>query len=150
MTPRSIIGIDAILPELRGRDAAAVFGELCEPLAHSTGVPLAELVASLEEREALASTAVGDGVAMPHGVHPGVDRVAASFGRSREGLPFDAPDGTSVHFFVALVRPPDAVNVHLKALARWSRILVSSEVRRALLEAPDAEAMLRILNDASS
>jgi PTS system nitrogen regulatory IIA component len=127
-----IVGIDAIIPELRGRETAAVFAELCEPLARSTGVPLAELVASLEEREALASTAVGDGVAMPHGVHAGSHRVAASFGRSREGLPFDA------------------VNAHLKALARWSRILVSSEVRRALLDAPDADAILRILNDASS
>lgn len=138
---------DAIIAELAGTDTESVFTELCAPIARSEGVPVDALVAALLEREQLASTAVGHGVAMPHGVHPGLQRVVACFGRSRVGLQFGAPDGVPVRLFVALVRPPDAASTHLKALAKWSQLLASDEVRGALLVAPTADDIRRVLDE---
>jgi PTS system nitrogen regulatory IIA component len=137
---------DAIVPDLVGRDAAAIFAELCAPLAAATGVPSAELVAALAEREALASTAVGNGVAIPHGTHPGLARIVACLGRSRGGVPFGAPDGAPVMLFVALLRPVEVAGAHLKALARVSQLLGNEDVRAELLAAPTAEQMQAILD----
>jgi len=145
MTVFQLFHADAIVADLTGNDAQTVFAELCAPLARSEAIPVAELVAALAEREALASTALGNGVAIPHGVHPALTRIVASFGRSRAGVPFASPDGEPVHLFVALVRPPEATSAHLKALARVSHLLASAPVRAALLAAHTAEDIQRIL-----
>jgi nitrogen PTS system EIIA component len=138
---------DAIVPDLVGRDATAIFAELCAPLAASEDVPLDELVRGLAEREALASTAVGNGVAIPHGTHPRIRRIVTSFGRSRTGVELAAPDGAPVHLFVALLRPPEAAGAHLKAMARISGALGDEHVRAALLAAATIEDIERILAD---
>jgi mannitol/fructose-specific phosphotransferase system IIA component (Ntr-type) len=148
MTTPLNLAPEAILADLVGTDAVEVFHELCAPLARTERVPLEALVSALVEREQLASTAVGHGVAIPHGVHPDLGRVAAAFGRSRAGLDFAAPDGQPVHLFVVLVRPPDAASSHLKALARWGQILSNESTRQALLAAQTADDMRRILDAA--
>lgn len=145
MTLVELFRPDAIIAELTGWDTPTVFAELCTPLARSEGVPVAELVTALAEREALASTGVGNGVAIPHGVHPGLTRTVASFGRSRAGIPFAAPDGAPVHLFIALVRPPEAAGGHLTALARISHLLGNPSVRAALLAAATTDEIQRIL-----
>lgn len=142
------VQLDAIVPELVGRDAAAIFAELCAPLEATTGVPADELQAALAEREAVAPTALGHGIAIPHGVHASLTRTAIVLGRSRAGLDFAAPDGAPVHLFVALLRPPDATDDHLEQLARISRLLVDGSRRAALLGAADAAAIARIVDDA--
>lgn len=136
---------DAIVAELTGTDAPSVFAELCAPLVVPTGLACDELVATLSEREALASTGLGSGVAIPHGVHPGLSRIFTSFGRAPMGVPFGAPDGQPVRLFVALLRPADAAGAHLKALARWGQVLGNPDVRAALLAAASAEDVARVL-----
>jgi mannitol/fructose-specific phosphotransferase system IIA component (Ntr-type) len=148
MTTPLSLAPDAIVAELAGADAVEVFTELCTPLSRSEGVAVEALVGALIEREELASTAVGHGVAIPHGVHEGLTRVAACFGRSRMGLDLGAPDGQPVHLFVALVRPPEAASSHLKALARWGQLLSNESTRAALLAATTADEMRSILDAA--
>ena len=145
MTLEELLHPAAIVPELHGTDVAEVFAELCAPLARSEGIAAGELVTALLEREAVASTALGDGLAIPHGVHPGLTRIVASLGRSRGGVALDALDGRPVHLFVALLRPPDAPELHLEALARFSRALGVASVRDALVGAASAEAIAAIL-----
>jgi nitrogen PTS system EIIA component len=147
MNLTELLPVEMILADLEGTTADALFVELCTPLAGVVGIPAVELAQALAEREALASTALGSGIAVPHGVHPGLDRVVASFGRARTGVAFDAPDGEPVHFFVALLRPPEAVGAHLTALARVGQLLGHASVREALLAAPDAAAMHRIIRE---
>ncbi|HWB74956.1 MAG TPA: PTS sugar transporter subunit IIA [Nannocystaceae bacterium] len=141
---------DAIIADLTGTDATSLFAELCAPLAATVGVAASALAAALAEREALAPTALGGGVAMPHGVHPQLSRIVASFGRSIRGVDFGAPDGKPVHLFVALIRPSEDNGLHLKALARYSGVLSSATARDALLAAPDSAAILRIVHERSS
>ncbi|MBL8948250.1 MAG: PTS sugar transporter subunit IIA [Myxococcales bacterium] len=136
---------DAIIVDLVGDDVPTVFAELCAPMARATGLAADELVAALQEREALASTAIGHGLAIPHGVHPQLGRIVGALGRSRAGLSMGAPDGAAVHLFVALIRPPDGSHAHLKALARVSGLLAHAPTREALIGAKDAADIQAIL-----
>ncbi|MBC7976285.1 MAG: PTS sugar transporter subunit IIA [Myxococcales bacterium] len=147
MTLTELLPARAILADLQGHSREELFAELCGPVSRETGIPVAELADALAEREQLASTALGSGIAVPHGVHAGLDRVVACFARARAGIEFGAPDGEPVQFFVALLRPPDAAASHLKALARVSQLLSNVAVREQLLSAPDAEAIHRIVRE---
>ena len=77
----------------------------------------------LLEREKLGSTGIGDGIAIPHGKIAGLDEMVVAFGRSREGIDFEAMDGKPVHLFFLLMAPENSAGQHLKALAKISRML---------------------------
>jgi PTS system nitrogen regulatory IIA component len=96
------------------------------------------LVEVLREREKLGSTGIGEGVAIPHGKLPGMTQLLATFGVSRQGLDFEAIDGKPTHLFFALVAPENSAGVHLKALARISRLFKNPRFRASILEAPSA------------
>lgn len=104
----------------------------------------------LEAREALASTGVGDGVAIPHGRVPGLDRFIGALAIRRTGVAFDAIDGRPASIFFALIGPEKAAGEHLKCLARISRVLRDEAVRNRLMQAADAEQALRIVLDTDS
>src|SRR5437763_15053810 len=103
------------------------------------------LIKSLEDRELLNSTALGDGVAIPHGKLPGLKRVLAAFGRSLAGVDFQSLDGKPTHLFFLLVAPEDSAGAHLKALARISRLLKEETFRRRLMEAPSARELFETI-----
>ena len=89
----------------------------------------------LQQREKLGSTGIGDGVAIPHGKVPDLSELVVAFGRSREGISFDAIDGKPAHLFFLLLAPENSTGQHLKALARISRMLKTPDFRRKLLDA---------------
>jgi nitrogen PTS system EIIA component len=91
--------------------------------------------AMLMAREGLGSTGIGDGIAIPHGKMPGLSEPLIAFGRSSEGIPFDSLDGKPAHLFFVIIAPESSTGVHLKILARLSRILKDSEFRSRLLQA---------------
>ena len=95
----------------------------------------------LTEREQLATTGIGDAVAIPHGKSDQLDSIKGSVAISRSGVGFDAVDGQPVRIFVALLAPLASTGDHLKALARVSRILKDPQVRERLLEATSAEEL---------
>lgn len=101
-----------------------------------------------EEREALASTGVGSGVAIPHGRLSGVSRLMAAVGVAKRGVDFDAIDGRPAHILVAVLGPERQTGEHLKALARFSRLLRDENVRARLLAArTNAEAFQILLGE---
>jgi PTS system nitrogen regulatory IIA component len=99
----------------------------------------------LGEREALASTGVGDGVAIPHGRLPGLDHFVAALAIRKEGVPFDAIDGRPASIFFAVVGPERASGEHLKCLARIGRVLRDDGVRMRLLQAEQPADALAIV-----
>jgi PTS system nitrogen regulatory IIA component len=101
----------------------------------------------LLEREKLGSTGVGDGVAIPHGKVKGLAEIVLLFGRSLEGVDFNALDGKKSHIFFLLVAPEDAFGLHLKLLGRISRLLKDPAVRKVLMESPDAAAIHEIIRE---
>ena len=88
----------------------------------------------LLEREAVGSTGVGNGVAIPHGKIEGLEDILLCFGRSRIGINFDAIDKREVYLFVLLISPAGKGGEYLQTLARVSKILKKSTNRNRLLD----------------
>jgi PTS system nitrogen regulatory IIA component len=140
-----------ITAELQATSKTGVLGELAELLARQQPlVDSATLKRVLEEREQLASTAIGDGIAIPHGKLDVVGQLVGALGRSRAGIEFDSIDGKPTHLVFMLVAPSNSTGVHLKALARLSRLFRDAEFRQRLLVADDAAGMYRIIADEDS
>ena len=95
------------------------------------------LTVALLKRERLMSTALADGVAIPHARLSGLSRTVAAFGRSRAGIDWDSQDGQPTHLFFVLVVPDDAQGAHLKLLAAASRLLHDPACRTRLMAASD-------------
>ena len=143
-----ILRPDCVIADLSGASVASVLAELARPVAAAAGLDAGLLAAGLSARERLGSTGVGEGVAVPHCKVPGLGALTAALGRSTGGVDFRALDGRPTRIFVALFAPERAGAEHLQALARASRLLKRPEFRKALLEAPDAAAMYRLIVDA--
>ena len=128
-----ILTPEAIAPEMQAGSKTAALEELAALVAglHSE-IDRARLVEVLVEREALGSTAIGEGIAIPHGKLSTVSGVIAAFGRSVRGLDFDSLDGHPTHLFFLLVAPEESAGIHLKALARVSRLLKEKSFRERL------------------
>ncbi|MFM8411408.1 MAG: PTS sugar transporter subunit IIA [Alphaproteobacteria bacterium] len=136
MTITDILAPERIVPELRATTKPAVLEELAGLLAEATGTDSAKLLVVLRERERLNSTAIGEGIAIPHGRLQGLKGVVAGFARSPAGVDFDSVDKQPTRLFFVLVAPDDAAAMHLKALARISRLLKDKDFRARLLELP--------------
>jgi PTS system nitrogen regulatory IIA component len=137
---------DSVIGALAAKDKPGVLGELCVPLCRRVpGVEVAKLTEVLLDRERLSSTGIGDGVAIPHGKMAGLAGLVAAFGVSKDGVDFDAIDGKPTHLFFALLAPENSAGVHLKALARISRLFKNASFRKAILEAADGKAIFDLI-----
>jgi PTS system nitrogen regulatory IIA component len=144
-----ILAEDLVLPALGGRSKGEVIEELADAVAerHRGEIDHDKLVQALEDREKLNSTALGEGVAIPHGKLPGLKRVVAAFGRSPGGVDFSSLDGKPTHLFFLLVAPEDSAGAHLKALARISRLLKDESFRQRLLGVTTAADLYRTIRE---
>jgi len=148
MKIEDILAQELVLADLAARSKTDVLVELATAVsAVHPELERERLVQALEDRERLNSTALGDGVAIPHGKLPGIKRVFAAFARSRQGVDFHSLDGGPTNLFFLLVAPEDSAGAHLKALARISRLLKDASFRTRLLEAPDAAALYDVIRD---
>lgn len=105
-----------------------------------------EVAAVLLERERLGSTGIGSGIAIPHGKLPGAKRIIACFGKSDAGIDFQSQDGEKAHLFFALIAPENAAGLHLKVLAKLSRLLKDKHFRESLLQAESSQEIFQIFS----
>ena len=141
-----ILLVENILPDLRATSKQAVMAELCQAMCRQRpDLNPDRLMEVLLERERLGSTGIGDGIAIPHGKLPNLDDLQLAFGRSPEGVDFDSLDGKPAHLFFLVVAPENSAGVHLKALARISRLLKSHAVRKELMQAKDAQEIFDVI-----
>ena len=139
---------DLVVPALDASDKDSVLRALAARVVRCrSDVDEGELVEALRQRERLSTTALADGIAVPHAKLPGLDGMVAALGRSIPGVHFDAHDGTRTHLFFLLIAPSDRPGDHLKTLAAVSRLLHDPRRRTELMEAADEAAMLRALGD---
>jgi PTS system nitrogen regulatory IIA component len=137
-----------VLPLLKGTTKETVLRELAEHMAaESPDIDANRLVDVLWERERLGSTAIGDGIAIPHGKLPGLQSVLGAFGRHPDGVDFQSLDGQPTRLFFLLVAPENSVGQHLKALARVSRLLKESAFRERLTHADTQEELYAIIRE---
>ena len=148
MRIEDILAPEMVVAELQSTTKAGVLDELASLVASQhPEVDRARLVDALDEREKLNSTALGEGVAIPHGKLPALRRVFAAFGRSSGGVDFQSIDGKLTHLFFLLVAPEESAGAHLKALARISRLLKDDGFRTRLRTATDAESLYRTIRE---
>ena len=132
---------DAIVPNLTARDKKGVLEQLVQPVAARTGTSTKDLVRVLMERERLGSTGIGGGIGIPHGKLKNLDALVLGVGLSRQGVDFESLDARPTHIFFLLITPENSTGLHLKILARISRILKNEPFKDKLMAAEDAEAV---------
>jgi len=142
----NILRVESIIPELKSQDKNGVIRELAEAVTHSEASLASDrLYEVLLEREKLGSTGIGSGVAIPHGKVPNLERIVAAFGRSHAGIDFDSQDGEPAHLFFVLVAPENTAGLHLKALAKLSRLLKDAQFRQKLMDVSSAEDIYKAI-----
>jgi PTS system nitrogen regulatory IIA component len=143
-----ILARDAIIVNLGVRTKREVLAEMAAALAKvEPKIAGDRLLEVLLEREALQSTGIGEGVAIPHGKLAGLDRLVATFARSHEGIDFESIDGQPTHHFFLLVVPEHSGGQYLKALARISRFFRDAAFRQNLSEGETLEDLIRAIEE---
>jgi len=143
----------ALSPDLKSETKESVIMELVDLLVDSEAIEKkdkAKVVEVLMAREALGSTAIGQGIAIPHGKCSFVSKLVGCLGISKKGVDFDSLDGEPAHIFFLLVAPIDSAGPHLKALARISRLLKEKYIRDNLLSSNDEKTILKIIRQEDS
>ncbi len=131
-----------VIEELQAKTKRDVLTELSSVFLQDIDADAEEMVSILLEREKLGSTGIGDGIAIPHGKMGSLKDLVVAFGRSTKGIDFNAMDGKPVHLFFLLMAPENSAGLHLKALAKISRMLKDPAFRKRLLGARSGEKML--------
>jgi PTS system nitrogen regulatory IIA component len=141
---------NCILPALKAQDKPAALRELAGLLAVGTKARPERLETLLIARERVASTAIGQGVAVPHCKLEGLPRTVACVGIHPKGLGFDTPGAEPVHIFFGLVSPPNLAGMHVGVLSRIVALMRDARLREALRRAPSAAAIRALLVEAES
>ena len=141
-----LLSHDRIVLDLTAGDRDAVLHRIAALLGGSDH-PAPELFDALQRRELGSSTALGDGVAIPHTRVDALDRPRAAFIATRRGVDFDAPDGAPVDLFFALLVPAHATSEHLAILAEIAECFGDAGMRDLLRQARSPERIIAILSD---
>jgi nitrogen PTS system EIIA component len=140
-----LIAPDAVIPALKVISKKQALQELAARAAALTGQNERSIVEVLMQREKLGSTAVGNGIAIPHGKLPKLERLFGMFARLGRPIDFEALDAQPVDLIFLLLAPEGAGADHLKALARVARLLRDPDVVHKLRASQDAEALYAVL-----
>lgn len=145
MTITDLVAPEAILPALKVNSKKQALQELATRAATLTGQDERVIFEVLLQREKLGTTAVGYGVAIPHGKLPKLDKLFGMFARLDRPIDFEAMDGEPVDLLFLLLAPEGAGADHLKALARVARLLRDQDIAKKLRASRDAEAIYSVL-----
>jgi PTS system nitrogen regulatory IIA component len=142
-----VLDKEAILIDLKSKDKIGILNELVDPAARITGIDHKEMVQVLMERERLGSTGIGGGIGIPHGKLKNLDKLVLGFGLSREGVDFESMDGRPTYIFFLLITPEHSTDLHLKLLARVSRLLKKEPLKEMLMKAKSADEVVSIIGE---
>ena len=145
MKLEDVLEIDMVLADLKSTSKESVIREMAGELAKKLGVDTEGLVRALMAREELKTTAVEEGVAVPHIRAKGIDQVRACFGRSTCGIDFKAKNGKPSHFFFLILAPENSAGEHLKILARIARLCKNGDFLKRLGKAGETKEIYQII-----
>jgi nitrogen PTS system EIIA component len=140
---------DAVTADLKAKNKEEVIDELVTLLVSAGAIEKkskAKIIEVIMAREALGSTAIGQGIAIPHGKSESVSKLVSGLGVSKKGIDFDSLDGEPAHIFFILIAPQDSAGPHLKALARVSRLLKDKYFRESLKSAKDSRDIAELVS----
>jgi len=147
MNIATILDTDAVIANLRAGSKKQVLQELSARAAKLTGLPEHRIFDTLQERERLGTTGVGQGIAIPHGKLDELGRLYGFFARLAKPVNFDSIDGQPVDLVFMLLAPELAGADHLKALAKVSRLLRDKTVCEKLRGSDGADSLFALLTE---
>ena len=150
MPLNDLVALNAIIPALKVNGKKQILQELAAKAAELSGQNERTIFEILVQREKLGSTGVGNGVAIPHGKLPKLNKLFGLFARLERPVDFEALDGQPVDLVFLLLAPEGAGADHLKALARVARVLRDPDTAKMLRESRDAEAIYAVLTRSST
>ena len=142
-----LLSPDAVVAHLKAANKKQVLQEMAHRAGQITRLPDRRIFETLLEREKLGSTGMGQGIAIPHGRVPGIQKMTGLFAQLDHPVDFDAMDDQPVDLVFLLLAPEDAGADHLKALARVSRLLRNQAVCEKLRGAPQAATLFALLTE---
>ena len=145
MPTPDLVSPNAIIPAMKVNGKKQALQEIAAKAAELTGQNEKAILEILLQREKLGSTGVGNGVAIPHGKLPKLNKLFGLFARLERPVDFESLDGQPVSLVFLLLAPEGAGADHLKALASVARVLRDPETARKLRESRDAEAIYAVL-----
>lgn len=137
-----------IIMNLKAKEKELILDEMLEQLIKAKKLDRkdkARIKRNLLEREAMGSTGIGYGIAIPHTKDKRVKKIICCCAISRKGVDFDSLDGEPVYILFMLLSPSNATGLHLKTLARISRLLKDRLFRQALLNCKTANDVLKVI-----
>ena len=140
-----ILPVSHIILDAEISSKKRLFECVAQLFAEQSGLSQTEVFDCLIARERLGSTALGQGVAMPHGRHAGVLAATGAFVRLKEPIEFDAPDNKPVSLVFVLAVPENECGQHLGVLSHLAERFADKTVREALIAAPDAQTARALL-----
>ena len=138
---------ESIISNLKSRDKKGILEELVAPIALITEINNKDFVRVLMDREKLGSTGIGGGIGIPHGKLKQLESLALGFSLSRKGVDFESMDNLPTHIFFLLVTPENSTGLHLKMLARISKILKHDNFKEKLLNATSSDEIFSIIKE---
>jgi len=147
-----IVPVDHIVPELNATNRWEAIDELVDTLVANGAIDAEardSIVDLVKKRESSMSTGIGFGIGIPHASTDQIDEVVGAFGRSKEGLSFEALDNQPVTLVVLFLVPKGQFQKHLNTLANIAKQLHKKDFRAALERAPDAAAIREIICQSS-
>lgn len=146
-----LLNPNAVLLSLEARTKDEVLSDLVAALEKAHGFESGgEILERVRRREEMMSTAIGFGVAIPHGKASSVDRMAAACAVCPQGMDFGSDDGEPTYLFVLFVSPDNRATEHVRVLANISRLLKEESVRRDLRAAESPAAFLSVIQTAEA
>ncbi len=142
-----LLTAEQIIPEMAAKERWPAIVELIDLLMNLGKIKPDDrdsILASLKQREETMSTGIGFGIAIPHCSSDRLSEVVAAFGRSSEGIEFDALDNAPVKFVVLFIVPKNQFQTHLRTLASIAKFLNDRSVRDNLSKATSREEILAI------
>jgi len=143
----ALLPVENIVVDMDIATKPQFFSAVGNVFERSAGLSQGKVAASLAAREKLGSTALGQGIAIPHGRIAGLREAVGAFARLRKPVPFDAPDGKPVDQLFVLLVPEHATDQHLQLLSELAQMFSEREFRDRLAHAPDATALADAFRD---
>jgi len=145
MKIHKLIEPEYVFLDLEADDVSSALTAVAGAVAPDLGLDETEVVNALLEREALGSTSVGDGFAIPHCKIQGLNRIAIALIRLKSGVDFGGKDSVPVSILFVVLSPPDQPAAHLQVLSQIARVLKRADLRTELLAVEDREAVADVI-----
>lgn len=150
MNIAKLLAPESVVPHMKATSKKQALQELAKRASSATGVDERRIFDVLLERERLGSTAVGQGIAIPHARLSEIDKLFGMFARLETPIDFDAVDDQPVDLVFLLLAPESAGADHLKALARVSRLLRDKASCAKLRGANNGDALYALIVEPST